>query len=353
MKSNNKPTYQHTTLAESERTLNGVLEVVIEGVWDWNANTGNVTRSPGWFRMLGYDVGAFNEDVFTWENIIHPEDYPLVMEHFENYINGNIPKYEIEYRCKQSHGDYLWIVDRGKIIEYQPDGSVARMIGAHHNIHQQKTVQLTLQQQNKLLAAGNLSLEKIISNKAEELAKKNALLEKKIIEIESISNTDTLTLVANRKKFEIELNKEISRAKRYKHKLSLAIFDIDHFKDINDKHGHKVGDLILCNISKLVSNNIRDNDLIARWGGDEFVIIFPEQSKQQAHISCEKIRSLIHQKITIINNATKDTSLNNNVITCSFGVAEFSHHEQINDLFHRVDGLLYQAKAAGRNSVKS
>ena len=63
-------TYQHNTTNASDNTLNYILDIIVEGVWDWDGNTGNVTRSPGWYRMLGYDVGVFKEDVFTWENII-------------------------------------------------------------------------------------------------------------------------------------------------------------------------------------------------------------------------------------------------------------------------------------------
>lgn len=336
-------TYQHQTLEESEITLNSILDLIVEGVWDWNATSRQVTRSPNWYHMLGYELGVFREDVFTWENIIHPEDYPQVMAHFEAYISGKSDKYEIEYRCKKADDTYLWIIDRGKIIEYSSDGSVSRMIGAHQDIHQHKMDQQTLLEQNKLLQADNLSLEKISTQKHEELQAQIALLEKKVSEIESISNTDPLTLIANRKSFEEALKKEIIRSARYNHPLSLAIFDIDLFKVINDKYGHKVGDKILCQITTIVSKNIRQVDLFARWGGDEFVIIFPEQNKSQAHISCEKLRSIIRQLEVI-----KDIS-----VSCSFGVSQYQKTDNFDTLFHRVDSLLYQAKENGRDSVKS
>ena len=195
-------TYQHNTTNASDNTLNYILDIIVEGVWDWDGNTGNVTRSPGWYRMLGYDVGVFKEDVFTWENIIHPEDYPRVMHQFECYLTGKINIYEVEYRCKKSDGDFLWIVDRGVIVKKNPDGSIARMIGAHHNVHQKVLAETDLIKQNKLLQDGKLSLEKIIAQKTHELAKKNLELERKIIEVESISNIDSLTQIANRKYFE-------------------------------------------------------------------------------------------------------------------------------------------------------
>ncbi|MGB1262762.1 MAG: sensor domain-containing diguanylate cyclase [Cognaticolwellia sp.] len=336
-------TYRHKSKQAAELTLNHILDIIVEGVWDWDAETGRVTRSPGWYRMLGYDIGALKDDVFSWENIIHHEDYPRVMHHFESYILGKVNTYQIEYRCKKSDGNYLWISDRGQIVARKPDGSVARMIGAHHNIDQQVSAQTDLIKQNRLLQDGNLSLEKIIEQKTLELAHKNQQLERKIIEVESISNIDSLTQIANRRFFEAELSKEMMRANRYHHALTLSIFDIDNFKAINDEYGHKIGDKILCSICHLVVSNIRDVDLLARWGGDEFVIIFPELSQPQAHITSEKLRKVISD-----HQVTPEIS-----VTCSFGVAEYQAGDSISELFQRVDNLLYISKRQGRNKVYS
>ncbi|SEL03152.1 PAS domain S-box-containing protein/diguanylate cyclase (GGDEF) domain-containing protein [Colwellia chukchiensis] len=335
--------YQHQSVVDADTTLNTILNVINEGVWDWDGCRQKVTRSPGWYRMLGYDVGAFREDVFTWENVIHPEDYARVMHQFEAYITGKINIYEVEYRCKKSDGSYLWIIDRGIIAARNPDGTVARMIGAHQDVHQKIVAQNELIKKNKLLTEGNLSLEQLVEQKTQELAKKNKLLEQKLIEIESISNIDPLTQIANRKFFECELEKEIIRANRYHHPLTLVMFDLDNFKDINDIHGHKVGDAILCRVCELVTCNIRDVDLFARWGGDEFVIIFPELTKTQAHQTSEKLRQLISQHQTSMTSA----------ITCSFGVAQYREGDSINTLFQRVDRLLYHSKQKGRNQVYS
>ncbi|WP_372881690.1 PAS domain-containing protein, partial [Psychromonas sp.] len=124
-------TYQLSNCEQANNTLNNILDIINEGVWDWSAKTGHVGRSPGWYRMLGYDVGIFQEDVFTWENVIHPHDYPRVMRHFELYTTGKSDAYSVEYRCKKADGSYLWIRDKGRIVEYDDQGKVARMIGAH------------------------------------------------------------------------------------------------------------------------------------------------------------------------------------------------------------------------------
>lgn len=336
-------TYQHRFANAADNTLNSILDIIVEGVWDWDTSTRIVTRSPSWYRMLGYEVAVLRADVFTWEKLIHPEDYPRVMHQFERYIAGEINVYEVEYRCKKFDGSFLWIVDRGAIVSRNPDGSVARMIGAHHDIHQQILAQTDLIEKNKLLKDGNLSLEKIIAQKTHELAKKNQLLEQKIIEIESMSNIDPLTQIGNRKFFESKLHIEITRANRYHHPLALVIFDLDKFKEINDEYGHKVGDATLCSICQLVASNIRTVDFLARWGGDEFVIIFPELSLQQAHKTSEKLRIMISQYQTTLNIS----------VTCSFGVAKYHDGDSISDLFQRVDKQLYNSKKQGRNKVYS
>jgi diguanylate cyclase (GGDEF)-like protein/PAS domain S-box-containing protein len=336
-------TYAHTTLAEADDTLNQLLDLIVEGTWDWHGDTGRVERNPGWYRMLGYEVGTLPQDVFSWENIIHPDDSPRVMESIEGFIEGTRDKFCIEYRCRMANGDYLWIRDRARIIDKHPDGRAARILGVHQDIHQQKSAENDLREQNRRLRDGSLSLEYTLQLKAQELEVKNRELEEKIREVEYISNTDQLTAIANRKKFEEDIQKEIRRARRYEHALSLAIFDLDYFKKINDTHGHYTGDLVLQHITALVRNNLRDVDFFARWGGEEFTIIFPDMDLENAIQASDKIRSLIHQYRT-------DQGL---CITSSFGVSQFEGEDTFEDLLRRADDALYLAKENGRNRVES
>uniref|UniRef100_UPI003CEBEB08 PAS domain-containing protein n=1 Tax=Pseudomonas sp. DWR1-3-2b2 TaxID=2804671 RepID=UPI003CEBEB08 len=93
--------------------LHTVLELVSDGIWDWNANTGFVYRNPGWYAMLGYHRHALENSVFTWESVIHSDDYPHVMKVFDDYIHRRAPHDRAEYRCRKKDGSYLWIEDRG------------------------------------------------------------------------------------------------------------------------------------------------------------------------------------------------------------------------------------------------
>jgi len=335
-------TYSHKRVEDADSTLNSILEIINEGTWDWNALTGHVERSPGWYRMLGYDVGTFANDVFTWENIIHPDDYSIVMKHFELYTTGKIDKYEIEYRCKKSDETYLWIIDRAKIVEYDIDNQISRMIGAHQSIHERRVAQSELIKKNQLLNEGNATLTKLLEEKNRELEEKNRELEKKILEVEYLSVTDSLTGISNRRMFERMLNKEISRAKRYGHALSIAIIDIDYFKKVNDKFGHKVGDIILKKLSLFIKNKLRGNDCFSRWGGEEFAIILPETNFEQSIEVCQKLRQCVNQ-IEFEDDL---------FISCSFGTTEYKLDESVDAIFLRADKALYRAKELGRNRVE-
>ncbi|MBR9909610.1 MAG: diguanylate cyclase [Gammaproteobacteria bacterium] len=337
-------TGNQVTALEQEKRLRYILDIIEEGVWEWNGNSGQVRRNPSWYRMLAYDASAgLAEDTLTWENIIHPEDYPAVMECFEDYIFGRSNQYRIEYRCRKGDGDYLWIRDQGRIVERNPDGSVALMIGAHLDIDAEKRNRDSLRQQNEMLASNQLTIENLIEQRTRELTSAKSSLENSLIKIERLRITDPLTGIYNRYKLEEELDSEIGRAKRYGSPLSVTLFDIDYFKRINDQHGHHMGDLVLQRVSRLVRANLRGSDTLGRWGGDEFVIILPGVALAAAQQGLEKVRALI----------AADREAGIEPVTCSFGVAEFQDNETPATLLRRADSALYDAKKHGRNRVST
>jgi diguanylate cyclase (GGDEF)-like protein/PAS domain S-box-containing protein len=162
----------------------------------------------------------------------------------------------------------------------------------------------------------------------------NELLEKQ-------ATTDVLTGIFNRMKFNKSLTKEIQRAQRYNTQLSLIIFDIDHFKQVNDTYGHLAGDNVLKNLARLVASNLRQIDIFARWGGEEFVIQAPETAIDGAVRLAEKLRSKIE---------THDFSEPEKVTT-SFGVTALKKGDDTISLLNRADEALYRAKENGRNQV--
>jgi diguanylate cyclase len=153
---------------------------------------------------------------------------------------------------------------------------------------------------------------------------------------------DPLTGVANRLAYNQKIESEIARNKRYQSPLTLMVWDIDKFKSINDSYGHAAGDKVLKVIAKLLSSNIRETDFVARFGGEEFVIVMPETEINAAEGVAEKLR-------TTIENSEFHFRGKRVVITASCGIAEIKHNETEEQLFQRADDALYEAKDSGRN----
>ncbi len=157
------------------------------------------------------------------------------------------------------------------------------------------------------------------------------------------ANHDVLTNLYNRQYFNDFLKAEINRVIRYDHPFTLAMFDIDHFKNINDSYGHDIGDEVLKNMADLVKNNSRDTDIVARWGGEEFMILLAETSIDDAFAKIEQLRILIRE--TNLSSKLKDP------VTVSFGITQFVSNDTLSEILKRVDIALYQAKNSGRDQV--
>ncbi|GAB3103183.1 sensor domain-containing diguanylate cyclase [Pseudomaricurvus hydrocarbonicus] len=313
----------------TDQSLAATLELISDGIWDWNARTNFVYRSPGWYVMLGYDVDELENTVFTWESVIHPDDFDRVMQHFDDHINDKSSEYKVQYRCRTKHGGYLWIEDRGKIVERNADGTVARMIGVHHDCSVEK-------QQREESEKKNLSLQEIVNTQTRELIEVNRLLAQKIKEVELLATKDSLTSLYNRLHFDQTLKLECARSIRFNEPLSLIAIDVDNLKPINDQFGHAAGDLTLVKIAEIIDANIREIDIPVRWGGDEFMLLLPNTPLDRALVLSEKLQGLIHHL-----DIHPDT-----VTSASFGVAQLEKGEEPNQFVSRADCALYRSKKA-------
>lgn len=177
--------------------------------------------------------------------------------------------------------------------------------------------------------------------KASEYERLANLLSERNETLKTLADTDDLTCLYNRYYLDRRILSEIERSTRYKQPLSLVLFDIDHFKNINDTWGHPRGDKVLIAIADVVTKAIRYPDIIARWGGEEFAVLLPQTDLNQAAVVAEKLRTALEQ----YNHPGIGT------ITASFGVAEIKFNEPWESWFKRVDIALYQAKDQGRNRV--
>jgi len=168
-------------------------------------------------------------------------------------------------------------------------------------------------------------------------------------EIAEMAITDELTGLSNRRHFFERLAEEVERHRRYKTNLSLIMIDIDHFKKVNDTYGHPAGDVVLAEVARLLSANIRTSDIIARYGGEEFAVLIPSLDAQESALVAEKLRTVIE----INGIALEGPPLN---VTISAGVTDVdsikAQDESLKDsLIRTADKALYRAKANGRNRI--
>lgn len=166
----------------------------------------------------------------------------------------------------------------------------------------------------------------------------------KIKNLKDAAVIDPLTGCYNRREFETQLKRHISRAVRYNNPLSLFMFDLDHFKKINDTYGHLAGDTVLQKVANLIKTNMRTGDLLARYGGEEFIAILPETDCRKAIELADRLRAKIA--------ATSFTHEHQTIpVTASFGVSQMERNVDMTRFIQDADTMLYKAKLNGRNTV--
>lgn len=293
-----------------EQRLKLITDVLGEGVFLVDSNGKIIFANPEAIRLLGYRFDEI-EGVLIHE-VIHKqqsngtlyksEENPL----FNAIASGNdYSNDDGVFTCKSGFLMPISFVCRAVFKDDILDGAV--------------------------IAFRDITVQKMHLQSLEAI---NELLEKQ-------ATTDALTGIFNRMKFNKTLTNEIQRTERYNTPLSLIIFDIDHFKQVNDTYGHLAGDNVLKNLAKLVVSNLREIDIFARWGGEEFVIQTPETALDGAIKLAEKLRSKIENY---------DFSEPKKVTT-SFGVTTFQRGDNSISFVNRADEALYRAKEGGRNQV--
>lgn len=183
---------------------------------------------------------------------------------------------------------------------------------------------------------------KELNSRLQAMEQESIVLRESAEKSRNLALKDALTGIWNRQALNEYLEKEFARWQRYERPLSLVIWDIDFFKRINDKYGHMAGDKVLKTIARIFTLETRDSDFIARFGGEEFVGIFPETCLEEALILANKIREKIADSKFHYENEPVP-------MTASAGLAAFKPNDTIDDVFKRADAALYRAKEAGRN----
>lgn len=217
-------------------------------------------------------------------------------------------------------------------------------LGSVTNATQLKPIVSSLISSTKDMVEHNRKLECHLEDSREQIAELNRSLEA----IRTESMTDTLTALANRKKFDQAMDHETTEAMEKKTPLCLMLADIDHFKSFNDTYGHQTGDQVLRLVAHTLKTNVKGRDLAARYGGEEFAIILPYTELDDALNLAEQLRRAVYTKELV----KKTTGESLGRITISIGVALYRPGEPVEALIHRADSCLYAAKHAGRNLVK-
>ena len=204
-------------------------------------------------------------------------------------------------------GSIRWILDQAKVMERDEHGRAVRMCGTHTDVTDRKALE-------------------------EELIRQ--------------AHIDYLTGVNNRRYFMERAELELRRANRCGNKLSIFMLDIDHFKMINDRYGHKVGDLVLKMLAEVCQSALRDIDVLARMGGEEFAVLLPETESSLAIEVARRLQDSINKASLPLEG---DLAIK---IQVSIGVASMtSPHDNMDILLHRADTALYEAKNTGRNRI--
>jgi diguanylate cyclase (GGDEF)-like protein len=256
--------------------------------------------------MLGLERSAVAADPLLPCHSVHPEDAPSFREVLRGVFANGGP-FGWQGRLVVA-GETLWVRIEAE-PRLRPDGLPA-WDGVVTDISEQQRIE-------QKLRIANAKLEKLAA-------------------------TDALTGAWNRLHFEQRLTEEIERAHRYGQPLSLLLLDIDHFKAINDRHGHQTGDRVLVEICRRLGHQMRETDLLARWGGEEFVAVLPHTPAAAAMALAERIRRLIPSEPLPPVGA----------VTVSAGVAQLQSDDDLDSLFQRVDRALYRAKERGRDRVE-
>ena len=280
------------------------------GHWYWDIPTNTVTFNPLKVEAIGYTMDEIEQPVtyqfFTSK--LHPVDYDRVMNNMLNHLKGITHVYEVEYRILAKNGEYRWYYDRGSIVKRDEQGKPLFLSGIVFDISEKKQAEERLNEENEILYQKSI--------------------------------TDELTDILNRRGILDYLKRELSTHQDQPLLLSVLLLDIDWFKNINDIYGHLIGDQILKEFSTLLKSHLRDTDVIGRYGGEEFLIVFPDTSSDEAHVIAERLREIVSTHLF-----TEGIHL-----TFSGGI----YHLQgasLYDLINQADINLYEAKRQGKNRI--
>jgi len=304
-------------LTETERRFRLISDNTPALMWVADAKGERGFMNRAWSDFLDWDSIEAGDQ---WKACIHAEDIAAYLGLLDS-LSKQPRAADAEYRLKNKAGRYRWYLE--KILPRIGDnGEFVGLIASATDITPLKEAEI-------LMSHANEELEK-------EVARRTAQLEKLML-------TDPLTGVGNRRYLNGRIEAETERARRYQRALTAVFLDLDHFKQINDSYGHATGDVVLVRAATTLKNCLRECDVLARVGGEEFIVLLPDTPLEQAVAAAERWR---------VDIAALRMTEDGISVTASAGVAQLAPNENGEALLKRCDEALYRAKSEGRNCVR-
>ena len=289
-------------IAAQKETLASIIEGANVGTWEWNVQTGEVIFNEKWAEIIGYTLEELKPiSIETWRRFVHPEDLKRSQKKLSRHFKGENDQYHLECRMQHKDGHWIWVLDRGQVVTWTDDGRPQWVYGTHLDITERK---------------------------------------KKQEKIEYMSHHDGLTDLYNRNYLE-EKMKELDAIPELP--LSIMMVDVNGLKLINDTYGHEVGDDLLNKTAEILRKSTRKKDFIARWSGDEFVILLPQTGIAEAR----KIRARIE-------DSCSDVDIEGIPLTLGVGEAVKTKFEQdIFEILHEAEDNMQKDKLTRSRSGKN
>ncbi len=293
--------------------------------------------NPAWCLYMGYSPTEARH--VTVRDITPNEDMETSDETFNKLMRGELSTFRKKRRYKRKDGTNFWADLYVSGIK-SPEGEINGILGIFVNIDNEVKATKRQEELNSYLEKLNDDLQ----NAHASVTKKNEELQRAYVDLERLARHDGLTGLYNRRTLDSIVDQEIQRSIRTRRGFAVSISDIDNFKKINDTYGHDAGDYVLKSIAQILRDQIRTTDSVGRWGGEEFLFVFPETSCEGAEIVLERVRKEIEAHVFEYGGQIIP-------ITMTFGFSFHSDQYTAEEILLEADKALYNGKHSGKNRV--
>ncbi len=313
-----------------------VLESLYKQVYDTDLISIGITDLQGKFIVVNKTwcdkIGYTPEEAQSLhlQDITLPEEFESNKTNYARLINGEIDNFQKLRQYLRKDGSSFWARLTVSTIK-NTENTIIAVLGIFIDVDDQIRNERYLKEINGKLKQANL-----------EIKKKNEELQQTYFKLDELARTDTLTGLPNRRQLDEHLEIEVKRSIRSKHEFSICIADIDDFKQINDKYGHDMGDIVLKDLAEIFRTSTRTTDIAGRWGGEEFMFILPDTPSVGTLILMERVRQ------AVLNHTAQkgDLSLK---ITITLGFSTFYPDSNLEVVVKQADLALYAGKKSGKN----